>query len=43
MLDWLNTEDNIDNPNMTDTSMNHMITMVESSVDIDERHHARFI
>ena len=37
MLDWLNTEDNIDNPNMTDTSMNHMVTMVESSVNIDEK------
>ncbi len=31
MLDWLNTEDNVDNPNMTDTSMNHMITMVNAT------------
>ena len=36
MIDWLNTEDNIDNPNMTDTSMNHMITMAESSVNIEK-------
>ena len=36
MIDWLNTEDNADNPNMTDTSMNHMITMLDATAGLGD-------
>ncbi|MBJ13501.1 MAG: hypothetical protein CMG62_10575 [Candidatus Marinimicrobia bacterium] len=35
MLDFLNSEENADDPNMTDTSMNHILNVVGGSVGLD--------
>ena len=35
MMDWLNTEDNVDNPNMTDTSMQNMVSVISPTASSD--------
>lgn len=38
MINWLNDESNLDNPNMTDSSMNHIVNVTGGSVKVDGNH-----
>lgn len=36
MINWLNDESNLENPNMTDSSMNHIINVTGGTVKVDD-------
>ena len=36
MINWLNDESNLENPNMTDSSMNHIVNVTGGTVKVDD-------